>query len=197
MNVERLLKVMVAGVIVVAMLVGAVWLFSRRHQEHPYETTAAEPARPIPASPSASVADLCREAVVLTLHSHAGVSALMTVQNVEGEEVPTESASEHEGRLTTACARLENDDPAGDASPRFSKICKPGTFVLHIVGNGKGVFDLQAKAFPEVSRPVGPLLLCNYTLDNDRAYDWVLKYQKGSRPAVVLLGSKGDPNLTP
>jgi hypothetical protein len=59
------------------------------------------------------------------------------------------------------------------------------------------VFDLQGKPFPEVAHPGGPLLLCNYMLDNDRVYDWVLKYQKGSRPAVFLLGSKGDPNLKP
>jgi hypothetical protein len=59
------------------------------------------------------------------------------------------------------------------------------------------VFDLQAKPFPEVIHPGGPLLLCNYMIDNERVYDWVLKYQDGSRPAVFLLGSKGDPSLKP
>jgi len=139
----------------------------------------------------------CREAVVLTLQSHSGVSALITVQNLEGQDIPTTSASENEGGFVTGCYRLENDDSSGDASPQSLKICKPGTFVLHITGSGKGVFDLQAKPLPEVAHPTGPLLLCNYMLDNDRAYDWVLKYQGGSRPAVFLLGSKGDPNTNP
>jgi len=60
-----------------------------------------------------------------------------------------------------------------------------------------GVFDLPAKPFPNVAHPVSPLLLCSYALDNDRVYDWVLKYQKGARSAVLLLGSKGDPNIKP
>jgi hypothetical protein len=156
-----------------------------------------QPATPASTSPDAGAEDTCREAVVLTVQSHSGVTALMTVQNLEGQDIPTRSASEDEGRFTTACYRLENDDLSGDASPQFLKVCKPGTFVLHITGSGKGVFDLQAKPFPEVAHPGGPLLLCNYMLDNDRVYDWVLKYQKGSTPVVFLLGSKGDPNIKP
>jgi hypothetical protein len=195
--VERLLRAMVAGVVVLGVLVSATWLFLRQHPASPAKAIVSQPATPAPTSPGTGSEDSCREAVVLTWQSHSGVSALMTVQNVEGEDIPTESSSEDEGRFTTACYRLENDDPSGDASPQFLKVCKPGTFVLHITGSGKGVFDLQAKPFPEVAHPGGPLLLCNYWLDNDRVYDWVLKYQKGSRPAVFLLGSKGDPNVRP
>ena len=55
----------------------------------------------------------------------------------------------------------ENDDSSRDASPQFLKVCKPGTFVLHITGSGKGVFDLQAEPFPEIARAGGPLLQCN------------------------------------
>ncbi len=205
---ERLLKAMVVGVVVLVVLVTATWLFLRQQQASPANAIVSQraapatvAATPAPASPDASAStnaeDPCRESIVLTLRSHSGVSARMTVQNTEGEDVPTESASDVEGSFTTACYRLDNDDPSGDASPDFLKVCKPGTFVLHITGNGKGVFDLQAKPFPEVAHPGGPLLLCNYALDSGRVYDWVLKYQKGARPAVFLLGSKGDPNSKP
>ena len=120
----------------------------------------------------------------------------MTAQTLDGQDIPTQDASEKEGRLTAACYQPEGvGDP--DGSPQTIKICKPTSFVLHISGNGKGVFDLQAKPFPDVAHPVSPLLLCSYALDGDRVYDWVLKYQKGSRPAVFLLGSKGDPNIKP
>lgn len=64
-------------------------------------------------------------------------------------------------------------------------------------GSGNGVFDFQAKALPEAAHPINPLLLCNYATDNDRVYDWVLKYQGESKPAVFLLGSKGDPDPQP
>ena len=188
---------MVAGVVVLVVLVGAAWLFLRQEQAPPAKATVSQPATSAPALPAETADDSCREAVVLTLRSHSGVSTLMTVQNIEGQDLPTEFASEDEGGFTTACYRLENDDPSGDASPQFLKVCKPGTFVLHIKGSGKGVFDLQAKPFPEIARAGGPLLLCNYSVDNDRVYDWVLKYQKGSRPAVFLLGSMGDPNIKP
>lgn len=67
--------------------------------------------------------------------------------------------------------------------------------VVHITGSGKGVFDFQAKALPDVAHPISPLLSCNYASDDDRTYDWVLKYQGGSKPAVFLLGSKSDPSL--
>jgi len=187
---------MIAGVLVLGVLVGVTWLLLRQNQAPPVKTTVKRPATPV-AALDASAGDSCGEAVVLTLQSHSGVSALMTVQNLEGQDIPTTSASENEGGFMTACYRLENDDPSRDASPQFLKICKPGTFVLHITGSGKGVFDLQAKPLPEVTRPGGPLLLCNYMLDDDRAYDWVLKYKEGSRPAVFLLGSKGDPNARP
>jgi len=179
-----------------------VWLFLRQNQESPAKAIVSQPATPAPTSanataPDTSADDPCRAAVVLTLQSHSGVSALMTVQNSEGQDIPTTSASEDEVKFTTACHRLPDDDPSGDASPQFLKVCKPGTFVLHITGSGKGVFDLQGKPFPEVAHPGGALLLCNYTLDNDRVYDWVLKYQGGKKPAVFLLGSKGDPNIKP
>lgn len=193
---ERLLKAMIAGVFALGVLVGVTWVFLRRNQTPPVKTTVKQPATPA-AAPDASAGDSCREAVVLTWQSHSGVSALMTVQDLEGQDIPTAPASENEGGFMTACYRLENDDPSGDAPPEFLKICKPGTFVLHITGSGKGVFDLQAKPLPELAHPGGPLLLCNYMLDNDRAYDWVLKYQGGSSPAVFLLGSKGDPNTQP
>src|SRR6266481_5944021 len=127
MNVERLLKGMIAGVVVLVVLVSATWLFLRQHKESPAQAIVSQPATPAPTSPDASAsADPCREAVVLTLRSHSGVSARMTVQNTEGEDIPTESASEDEGSFTTACSRLENDDPSGDASPDFLKVCKPG-----------------------------------------------------------------------
>ena len=197
MNVERLLKAMIAGVVALGVLIGAAWLFLPRRQVSPAKPIVIQPATPAPASPEASAEDTCRDAVVLTVLSHPGVSALVTVQNIEGQDIPTKSASADEGRLTTPCYRLENDVPSGDASAQFLKVCKPGMFVLHITGSGKGLFDLQAKPFPEVPHPGGPLLLCNYVLDNDRVYDWVLKYQKDSKPVVFLLGSKGDPNIKP
>src|SRR5258708_3351372 len=159
---------MIAGVVVLGALVSATWLFLRQPQASPAKAIVSQPATPAPTSPDASAENSCREAVVLTWQSHSGVSALMTVHNTEGGDIPTESASEDEGRFTTACNRPENDDPSGDVSPQFLKVCKPGTFVLHITGSGKGVFDLQAKPFPEVAHPGGPLLLCNYMLDNDR-----------------------------
>jgi hypothetical protein len=214
MNVERFPKAVVVGVVVLAVFVSAAWLLLRQHQASPAKAivsqpatptapgagakaVVSQPATPAPTAPDANSEDGCDEAVVLTVRSHSGVSALTTVQNMEGQDIPTRSASEDEGKFTTACYRLENDDPSGDASPQFLKVCKPGTFVLHITGSGKGVFDMQAKPFPEVAHPGGPLLLCNYALDNNRVYDWVLKYQKGSSPAVFLLGSKGAPNIKP
>ena len=121
----------------------------------------------------------------------------MSVQNLNGQDQTTADASQDDGRFTTECQRLENDDPSGDSSPQVLKLCKPGKFVVHITGSGKGVFDFQAKALPDVVHPISPLLLCNYAVDNDRVYDWVLKYEGGSKPAVFLLGSKGDPNLQP
>ncbi|HEV2174930.1 MAG TPA: hypothetical protein VGR71_15260, partial [Nitrospira sp.] len=140
--------------------------------------------------------DPCHEAVVLTLQSHSGVSASMAVQDLEGQDIPGKDASADEARFTTTCVQPEGvGDP--DGTPQTIKICEPTSFVLHISGNGKGVFDLQAKPFPDVAHPVSPLLLCNYGLDSDRVYEWVLKYQKGARPAVLLLGSKGDPNVKP
>ena len=194
-TVDRLFKAMVVIIAVAALLIGAAWLF-RKHQAPTANTATVQPSAPAAASADSSADDPCHEAVVLTLQSHSGVSALMTVQDLEGQDIPTQDASEDEGRLTTACFQPDGvGDPAG--SPQTIKICKPSSFVLHISGNGKGVFDLQAKPFPDVAHPVSPLLLCSYTLDNDRVYDWVLKYQKGARPAVLLLGSKGDPNINP
>ncbi|HKR85672.1 MAG TPA: hypothetical protein VJS37_16050 [Terriglobales bacterium] len=194
---ERLLKGMVAGLVSLGVLVGVTWLFVRQNQVPSVKETAIASAIPAVAAPGEGELEGCREAVVLTLRSHSGVSALMTIQDADGQDIPTAPASEQEGGFTTACDRLENDDASGDASPQFLKICRAGTFVLHITGSGKGLFDLQAKPLPEVVHPVAPLLLCNYTLDNERGYEWVLKYQKGPRPAVFLLGSKGDPNTKP
>ena len=192
---ERLFKVLIVIVAVAALLIGLAWLFLK-HQAPTANTATVQPSAPAAASADSSADDPCHEAVVLTLQSHSGVSALMTVQDLEGQDIPGQDASEDEGRFTTACFQPEGvGDP--DGSPQTIKICKPSSVVLHISGNGKGVFDLQAKPFPDVAHPVSPLLLCSYTLDNDRVYDWVLKYQKGARPAVLLLGSKGDPNIKP
>lgn len=194
-TVERLFKAMVVIIAVAALLIGAAWLFLK-HQTPPATSRTTVPAIPVPASADTAADDPCHEAVVLTLQSHSGVSASMAVQDFEGRAIPEQDASEDEGRFTTACFRPGGvGDP--DGAPQTIKICKPTSFVLHISGNGKGVFDLQAKPFPDVAHPVSPLLLCNYTLDSDRVYEWVLKYQKGARPAVLLLGSKGDPNMKP
>ena len=138
---ERLLKAIVVGVVVLGVLVGATWLFLRLPQESPTKEIVSQPATPAPTSPAATAEDPCREAIVLTLQSHSGVSALMTVQNIDGQDIPTSSASQDEGSFTTAC------DQVGDGSPQLIKVCKPGTFVLHITGSGKGVFDLQGKPF--------------------------------------------------
>jgi hypothetical protein len=142
--VERLLKGMVARVVSLGVLVGVTWLFVRQNQEK----TAIAPATSAVAAPGESDVDGCHEAVVLALRSHSGVSAVMTIQDPDGQEIPTTPASEREGGFTTACYRLENDDSSGGASPQFLKICQAGTFVLHITGSGKGLFDLQAKPFP-------------------------------------------------
>jgi len=190
---DRLFKALIVIVAVAVLLIGAAWLFLK-HQSPCTTTTASQPAIPTPPPTDTSADDPCREAIVLTLQSHSGVSALMTPQTLDGQDIPTQDASQEEGRFTTACFQPEGaGDP--DGSPQVIKICKPSNFVLHISGNGKGVFDLQAKPFPDVAHPVGPLLLCNYSLDSDRVYDWILEYQKGSRPAVLLRGSKGDANL--
>jgi hypothetical protein len=118
--------------VVVGVLVCITWLSLRQHQESRTKAIVSQPATAAPTSPTASVGveEPCREAVVLTWQPHSGVSARMTVQNTEGVEIPTESASEDEGKFTTACYRLENDDRSSDASPQFLKVCKPGTFVL-------------------------------------------------------------------
>lgn len=194
---ERLLKGMIAGMVGVVLVIGVAWLFLREKQPPPDNRAVIQPATSSAAPPDTREGDPCGEAVVLTLQPHSGLSAQMAAQTPEGGEIPTTPATEKEGEFTTACVRLENDDPSGDASAQALKICKPDTFVLHITGSGNGVFDLQAKPLPEVAHPGGPLLLCNYRLDSDRVYDWVLKYRKGSRPAVFLLGSKGDPNTKP
>lgn len=120
----------------------------------------------------------------------------MSLQNMDGQDLESEKASDADGQFTTECAKVDNDDTSSDGSPgQVLRLCKPGTFVVHITGSGKGLFDFQAKALPDVAHPISPMLLCNYAIDNDRTYDWVLKYQGGSKPAVFLLGSKGDPNL--
>jgi hypothetical protein len=186
---------MVVIIAVAALLMGAAWLFLK-HQMSLAKTVATQAPAPATTSADVSPQDPCHEAVVLTLQSHSGVSASMAVQDLEGQDIPGQDASEDEGRFTTACIQSEGvGDP--DGTPQVIKVCKPTSFVLHISGNGKGVFDLQAKPFPEVAHPVSPLLLCNYGLDSERVYDWILEYQKGPRPAVLLRGSKGDPNPKP
>jgi hypothetical protein len=192
---ERLFKAVIVMLAVAALLIGVAWFFLK-HQVPAAAPAAAQPAATVPFSADTSGQDPCHEAVVLTLQSHSGVAALMTAQTLDGQDIPMPDASADEGRLTTACYQPEGaGDP--DGSPQILKICKPNSFVLHISGSGKGVFDLQAKPFPDAPHPVPPLLLCSYTLDSDHVYEWVLKYQEGSRPAVFLLGSKGDPNVKP
>lgn len=193
---DRLFRLVATGIVVVLVLIIATMLMMRRHSDSPTAAVSAPVSTPTPAAPPAPPAeDPCAQAVILSLRGHSGVSAQMSVQNMEGQDQSPLDASAEEGRFTTECARLENDDASGDSSPQVLRLCKPGTFVVHIAGSGKGIFDFQAKPLPEAKRPVGPLLLCNYALDSDRVYDWVLKYQAGSKPAVFLLGSKGDPNL--
>lgn len=197
---DRLVRTFAVGIIVVAVLVIGTKLMLRHEHDASPPAAVSTPAPTSAPADAPSAEDPCAQAVVLTLRAHSGVSAQMSVQNMDDknrttEDQTAEDASADEGRFTTECARLENDDSGGDSSPQVLRLCKPGTFVLHITGSGKGVFDFQGKALPEVARPVSPLLLCNYALDSDRVYDWVLKYQGGSKPAVFLLGSKGDPNL--
>jgi len=121
----------------------------------------------------------------------------MSVQDFDGKALATQEPSESEGGLSTPCAKNETEDGAQDGSPQFLKVCRPGVFVVHITSGEKGLFDLQAKPFPEVERPVSPLLLCNYAVEDGKAYDWVLRYQGGRKPAAFLLGSKGDPRVGP
>jgi hypothetical protein len=194
---ERLFNALIVMLAVAGLLIAATWFFLK-HPSRPENPSTVHLTSPEPAAAPAvsSPEDPCHEAIVLTLQSHSGVFASMAAQTLDGQDIPAQDASADEAVFTTACYQPEGvGDPEG--SPQTIKICKPTSFVLHISGNGKGAFDLQAKPFPDVAHPVSPLLLCSYTLDNDRAYDWVLKYQKGSRPAVFLLGSKGDPNLKP
>lgn len=196
---QRYLKALIPALVVLGVYLTAGWMLSKRHRVSSADVLVTQPATPgptSPASPDTSAEDSCNQSVVLTVQPHAGVSTLWSVQNLEGQDIPTRSVAADEGAFTTTCDRQEND-AIGAASPQVVKVCKPRSFVLHITGRGKGLFDLQARAFPDVAHPVSPLLLCNYTLDNDRVYDWVLKYQSGSRPAVFLLGSKGDPSVKP
>jgi hypothetical protein len=99
--VERLLRATAAGVIALVVLACATWLFLRQQQASPAKAIVSQPVTPAtlatsaPKSPdaSASAEEPCREAVVLTWQSHSGVSARMTVQSTEGEDMATESAS--------------------------------------------------------------------------------------------------------
>jgi hypothetical protein len=74
---------------------------------------------------------------------------------------------------------------------------KPGSLRLATNPTAPETPRAHLKPLPDVPHPVSPLLLCAYALDSDRVYDWVVKYQKGAKPAVFLVGSKGDPNITP
>lgn len=187
---DRLLRLFAVGIVVVIVLIIGVKLMMR--QDNPRPSMAVPP----PAASAPQPEDPCAQSVVLSLRSHSGVSAQMSLQNMDGLDLESEKASDADGQFTTACAKVDNDDTSSDGSPgQVLRLCKPGTFVVHITGSGKGLFDFQAKALPDVAHPISPLLLCNYAIDNDRTYDWVLKYQGGSKPAVFLLGSKGGMNL--
>lgn len=194
---DRLLRLFAAGiVVVVVVLIIAVKLMMRQDSHPPTATVSAPVATPTPTAPQPE--DPCGQAVVLSVRSHAGVIAQMSLQNMDGQDLEANKGTDAEGEFTTECAKVDNDEASSDGSPgQVLRLCKPGTFVVHITGSGKGLFDFQVKAPPEVAHPISPLLLCNYTIDNDRTYDWVLKYQGGSTPAVFLVGSKGDPNLRP
>jgi len=138
---ERLFKVMIGMLAVAALLIGAAWFFLK-HQISTGGPATTRLASAVPAE--SSPADPCHEAIVLTLQSHSGVSASMSAQTLDGQDVPTQDASGDEAGFTTACYQPDGaGDPEG--SPQTIKICKPASFVLHISGNGKGVFDLQAK----------------------------------------------------
>lgn len=188
---DRLLRLFVAGIVVVVVLIIAVKLMMRQDSQHPTATVSAPVATPNPATPSPE--DPCGQSVILSVRSHSGAIAQMSSQNMDGQDIESTKGTDAEGQFTTECAKVDNDDTSSDGSPgQVLRLCKPATFVVHITGSGKGLFDFQAKALPDVAHPVSPLLLCNYTIDNDRVYDWVLKYQGGSKPAVFLLGSKGD-----
>ena len=193
---DRLLRLFAAGIVVVVVLIIAVKLMMRQDSQHPTVTVSAPVATPAPAAPQPE--DPCGQSVILSVRSHAGVIAQMSVQDMDGQDLETNKGTDAEGQFTTECAKVDNEETSSDGSPgQVLRMCKPGTFVVHITGSGKGLFDFQAKALPDVAHPISPLLLCNYALDNDRTYDWVLKYQGGSKPAVFLIGSKGDANSHP
>ena len=184
-----------AGIAIFVLLVLAM-MFARQRRV----SAVPASAHVIPSSPAAPVAeDGCRDAVVLTLqgHSASGRPAEMSVQDLDAHNMGTQDALENEGAFSTPCSKLETEDTTNDGAPQLLKLCKPGVFVVHITGSEKGLFDFQAKPFPAVARPVGPLLLCNYAVEDGRVYDWVLRYQGGSKPVVFLLGSKGDPQVRP
>jgi hypothetical protein len=192
---DRLVRVMAAGVTSGLVLGIATMLVMRRHQVSPPALVFTSNPISRPAAPVAE--ETCSEAVVLTLQTHSGTSVEMEVQDLDGKRQASAEASAGDGQFTTACYRGESPDSSPDPFPQLLKVCKPATFVVHITGNGKGRFDLQAKPFPEVARPTSPLLLCNYAVDGDRVYDWVLRYQGGPQPTVFLLGSRGDPDVRP
>lgn len=193
---DRLLRLFVAGIVVVVVLIIAVKLMMRQDSQHPTVVVSHPVATPSPATPSPE--DPCGQSVILSVRSHSGVIAQMSLQNMDGQDLEANKGTDAEGQFTTECAKVDNDDTSSDGPPgQVLRLCKPGTFVVHITGSGKGLFDFQAKALPDVAHPISPLLLCNYTIDNDRTYDWVLKYQGGSKPAVFLIGSKGESNSQP
>src|SRR5215467_1755296 len=117
---DRFFRLLVTGVIVVIVLVIGFKLMMRQGRKIPFATapTAPAPSAAATPAPAASVAeDGCREAVVLTLESHPGVSAQMSVQDLNGQDQATQAASTEEGRFTTACYRPDNTDAGGDSSP--------------------------------------------------------------------------------
>lgn len=86
----------------------------------------------------------------------------MSVQDFTGNDLPTQAASESEGAFSTPCAKTETRYSTEDSAPQFLKLSKTGVFAVHTVGSEKGLFDFQAKPFPEISRSNGPVLSCDY-----------------------------------
>jgi hypothetical protein len=149
-------------------------------------------SNPTPAAQPAD--DPCSQAIILTLWSHSGISAQMSAQNTDGEDRPTQDVPMDEGRFTTECQRLENDDASGDSSPQIMRLNQaPLSCTLWEVARAYLIFRRKCCRGFRVQ-----LARCSCATThskNDKVYDWVLKYQGGSRPAVFLLGSKGDPDL--
>lgn len=200
---DKRAQVVTVGVAVVIVLFVVARLRPRRQSvpaspQPAFSALAARPA-PLPVSASPSTADdACSESVVLNMrgHSENGLSvADMSVQDMNGKTIATETPPEQPAEYTTPCAKLDSQAPTSDASPQILRICKPRVFVLHIVGTQKGRFDLQVSASAGAAKPSGPVLLCNYNADADRIYDWVFRFDNRPQPIVFLLGSPDNPDV--